>query len=1247
VTSRPLANAPLPDSGSAPAGRLKGVRATQVAGWVLPVLPGRQPARVDIFLDGSFLGTCVADMPHGPADARPAPTGFRTTLPAGCLDGGEHEIRAFRREDGCELDGSPLAVRLGSRPAPAPGGQPPETPETPPRPEGPPREERPDPRDPGQDMPAPEHRAVPEAARPFLRAVDACSGRLVVVYPIIAWDFRWQRPQQIVSRLAQAGYTALHLAHAPAGELPADPAEALAALDMTPLAEGVFGCRLSTAGRFSIYQNPLDGLTLEAMAMGLSSLLDKADPQDLIHLVHFPGWQPLAARMAECHGGRVVYDCMDHHAGFSTNTPDVLASEQRLIAEADLVIASSLLLEKELRPRARDVLLAKNATHYEHFADATGNGELERFSGGPVIGYIGAIADWFDIELLEHCAQARPHWNFVLIGSTAFCDVTRAQAMENVHFLGETPFSALPGYLASFDVCTIPFRVTPLTEATNPVKFYEYMSAGKPVVSTPLPELEPYAGHALLAASPEEFLACLERALAESRIPALAEQRRALARSNDWAHRVRDILEHPVFARHRTPRGRYRASIILVTFNELEEATRDCIRSILANTPPGRYELIVVDNLSTRDDTRPYLRQLEREHPHVRVKLNPRNKGYAGANNDGLRMAAGDFLVLLNNDTLTPPGWLDALLEPFDLGDDVGLVGPVTNACGNVQCIDIPGITPDNYESLASEYVAANRGMTFEVSRLGFFCVAARRELVESLGPLDERYGLGMFEDDDYCIRAVRGGWRCLVTEGSFVYHKGGASFGKLDAPTYQGLFEANRARLEQAHGVRWSFADIARDYLDKLSTDLHIAASGFDPAGASLGRMERRMEGLRHILGHLRGLELENRRPPDRQPDAASQRPVGYDHNSLIARFGWFRRGHFTGRAVVMPVAGSSWLEAERSRHLARAFARLGYTVIRAALSHRGEAVRALRRAGDNLFLVNPEHTPYLAHALRPEEAACVIFRPDDGRLRRRVPHCCLVYDVSADPDAPASGGQAARARHEQCLREADLLTVSADLLAGRIPGEHAGKVLMARAAVDDDLFEALEKPGPAAPELEALRDGPVIGCLGIPARWVDFALLEHAARELPHCRFVLAVPAVGAEPASARPSRTPPNLTLLPHPPRERLAGFLRGLDAAMLPCALDAFTRALAPSMLFECMAAGKPVVATAMPECARVGEVLTAVDADAFVDQLRRALQQSGDPAHGALLRQRAGRNTWNRRAIEAAARFPDSLRPDPF
>jgi glycosyltransferase involved in cell wall biosynthesis len=109
--------------------------------------------------------------------------------------------------------------------------------------------------------------------------------------------------------------------------------------------------------------------------------------------------------------------------------------------------------------------------------------------------------------------------------------------LPNVHLLGELPYATLPRWLHRFDVATIPFRLTPLTLATNPVKLFEYFAAGKPVVATALPEIEPYRHLCYLVDKPEDFAAQIEAALAE-RDPGLVAARVEVARANTWDARV-------------------------------------------------------------------------------------------------------------------------------------------------------------------------------------------------------------------------------------------------------------------------------------------------------------------------------------------------------------------------------------------------------------------------------------------------------------------------------------------------------------------------------------------------------------------------------------------------------------------------------------------------------------------------------------------------------------------------------------
>ena len=220
-----------------------------------------------------------------------------------------------------------------------------------------------------------------------------------------------------------------------------------------------------------------------------------------------------------------------------------------------------------------------------------------------------------------------------------------------------------------------------------------------------------------------------------------------------------------------------RASIVVLCYNGLEETTRPCLKSLIKNTPADSYELIVVDNASA-DGTAAHLKTFAAQHSHVRLQLNDTNKGYAVGNNDGIKLAQGQYIVLLNNDTLVPNGWLDRLLRLFNDQPSVGLVGPVTNSAGNEQRIELAGLNENNYAEIAGAYIERQKNVWFTTEKLGFFCVAMRRTLPEKIGLLDEKFGIGMFEDDDYCIRAKQAGFTLAVVEDCFVYHKGSVSFG-------------------------------------------------------------------------------------------------------------------------------------------------------------------------------------------------------------------------------------------------------------------------------------------------------------------------------------------------------------------------------------------------------------------------------------------------------------------------------------
>jgi GT2 family glycosyltransferase/tetratricopeptide (TPR) repeat protein/2-polyprenyl-3-methyl-5-hydroxy-6-metoxy-1,4-benzoquinol methylase len=211
-------------------------------------------------------------------------------------------------------------------------------------------------------------------------------------------------------------------------------------------------------------------------------------------------------------------------------------------------------------------------------------------------------------------------------------------------------------------------------------------------------------------------------------------------------------------------------SIVIVTHNELDY-TRQCLDSVRGLTDEP-YELIVVDNGST-DGTVEYLRAL----PGVRLIANGGNRGFPAAVNQGMAVAAGSQILLLNNDVVVTTGWLDRMLRTLRADVRVGLVGPRSNFVSGPQQLE-PGYDDlAELDGFAWDWGKANDAQYFEVHRLVGFCLLIRRDVVDAIGALDEQFGIGCFEDDDYCLRAIRAGFRAVIAGDAFVHHYGGRTF--------------------------------------------------------------------------------------------------------------------------------------------------------------------------------------------------------------------------------------------------------------------------------------------------------------------------------------------------------------------------------------------------------------------------------------------------------------------------------------
>lgn len=239
-----------------------------------------------------------------------------------------------------------------------------------------------------------------------------------------------------------------------------------------------------------------------------------------------------------------------------------------------------------------------------------------------------------------------------------------------------------------------------------------------------------------------------------------------------------------------TPRpenGRPRVSIVIPTFNNLR-LTQECIRSIRGSTEVS-HELIVVDNGST-DGTPAWARG-----EGLRVIANPENVGFPSACNQGIRASDGEYILLLNNDTQVAPMWLEGLIAHAEADIRVGLVGPSTNFAAGCQRVPAAYGSREEFRAFAEQVARTNAKQSQDAAWLVGLCLLIPRRVVDAIGLLDERFGLGNFEDNDYCLRARVAGYRVVWAKDVFIHHEGHQSFRQL-GDGFRRLLEENERRF-------------------------------------------------------------------------------------------------------------------------------------------------------------------------------------------------------------------------------------------------------------------------------------------------------------------------------------------------------------------------------------------------------------------------------------------------------------------
>jgi glycosyltransferase involved in cell wall biosynthesis len=333
--------------------------------------------------------------------------------------------------------------------------------------------------------------------------------REVIVYPPTHdWGFMFQRPHQMARAFARQGWLYFYCT----------------ANERT---DAVFGFRLVEPGLY------LAHVPFETFSILKEPVVYIGSPWNRACLPYFD--RP-----------RVVYDHYDDLL-VSGGRPE---DHQALLETASVVLTTSLILDEAVKPRRPDRLLAPNAVDPEPVECARPRpglavpDDLQPLleAGRPIAGYSGALAEWFDYELLAGVARERADLQFLLVGVDYDGSLRRSGLLEreNVRWLGLKPYDRLFHYIWHFDLGMIPFRVNQITQATSPIKLFEYMACRLPVVSTPLPECRRYPG-VFLAEGAGEFSAQLDAALRAQKDPAYLETLVEIVQANTWASRAEAV----------------------------------------------------------------------------------------------------------------------------------------------------------------------------------------------------------------------------------------------------------------------------------------------------------------------------------------------------------------------------------------------------------------------------------------------------------------------------------------------------------------------------------------------------------------------------------------------------------------------------------------------------------------------------------------------------------------------------------
>jgi glycosyltransferase involved in cell wall biosynthesis len=324
----------------------------------------------------------------------------------------------------------------------------------------------------------------------------------VIVFSHLRWDFVWQRPQHIISRLARTNN--IFFVEEP---IPYSPDE-----------EGTFKITERENGIVVLQPRMQSKNLIAHMAKELMPLIASYKMTDPILWFYSPMFKQISKYIPH---SMMIYDCMDQLSAFKNAPPALLKNERELLVSADLVFTGGKSLYEDKMTYNRNVHCFPSSVEREHFAKAlVKQGDVPadiKNIPHPIVGYYGVIDERMDQKLLKEIATRLPHVSFVLIGPVVKIDPEKLPRLPNIHYLGQKQYDELPDYLRAIDVAMMPFALNRSTKFISPTKTLEYMAALKPIVSTPIYDVvRDYSNEVAIVSTAAQFSKAIESYLSET-----------------------------------------------------------------------------------------------------------------------------------------------------------------------------------------------------------------------------------------------------------------------------------------------------------------------------------------------------------------------------------------------------------------------------------------------------------------------------------------------------------------------------------------------------------------------------------------------------------------------------------------------------------------------------------------------------------------------------------------------------------